>query len=442
MPELKRAIRLRHATAMVIGTIIGASIFVQPAEVTSEVHSVAGVLLVWLLAGAITLVGSLVCAELASAFTRTGGVYVYLTETVHPLLGFLWGWAMLLVMHSGIIAAIATVFARFAGYFLPLGHWGERGIAIAVILGLSAINYAGVRQGSLVQAWFTWVKLGAVALIIVIGVVLGHRVPDHFVPAVRPGGDTAGDVLSALAAALFAYGGWHIVTYSAEETVDPARTIPRALVWGTIIVTVTYLAMNAVYLWVLPLDEVAASSRVAADFADRLLGRGGGTLMSGLVMFSAIGGLAGTILGGPRVYFAMARAGQLFGWLGAVHPRFGTPHRAILVQAAWASALVATGSFRALFTRVIYTEWFFFALVAIGLLRLRRRPIAGAAPAWRMRGVPLLPVAFALVAVAVALNAVRRSPLDSTAGLALVLAGVPAYYAWQRQRRRPPEVAP
>ncbi|MGQ0647344.1 MAG: APC family permease [Gemmatimonadaceae bacterium] len=436
MPALKRAIRLPHATAMVVGIIIGASIFVQPAEVTREVHSVSGVLLVWVLAGALTLIGSLVCAELASTFTRTGGVYVYLSETVHPLVGFLWGWAMLLVMHSGIVAAIAMVFARFVAFFVPLGAWESRAVAVTVILVLSAVNYIGVEHGSRLQTLFTWIKLGAIVLIVGIGAVLGNRVPEHFVGPARPDGDTTGGLLSALAAALFTYGGWHMVTYSAEETVDPARTIPRALVWGTVIVTAAYLAMNTAYLYVLPLDTVAASTRVAADFADRLLGRGGGALMSALVMLSAIGGLTGIILAGPRVYYAMARSGQLFAWLGAVHPRFGTPHRAIVLQAAWASVLVATGSFRALFTRVIYTEWIFFALVAAGLVLLRLRPRPGLQRQYTMPGFPLLPALFVVASLAVAGNALGRNPRDSVIGLSLVLAGIPIYLFWRKESPR------
>src|SRR5262245_38146450 len=275
---LKRAIRLPHATAMVVGTIIGASIFVQPSEVTSQVHSVGGVLLVWLLAGVLTLIGSLVCAELASTFTRTGGVYVYLTEAFHPALGFLWGWAMLLTMHSGIIAAIATVFARYTGTFVPMGTWASRGVAIAVILVLSAVNYVGVRHGSRLQTLFTGGKMLAVLAIVALGFVLGGRVPEHFV-ASASSGDSLRGYLLAMGAGLFAYGGWHMVTYSSEETVEPAKTIPRALLIGTLLVTATYMAMTAVYLYVMPLEKVASSTRVAADLADTLLGSGGAGAM-------------------------------------------------------------------------------------------------------------------------------------------------------------------
>lgn len=418
---------------MVVGTIIGASIFVQPSEVTSQVHSVGGVLLVWFLAGLLTLIGSLVCAELASTFTRTGGVYVYLSEAFHPALGFLWGWAMLLTMHSGIIAAIATVFARYTGTFIPMSQTASRAVAIAVIIVLSVVNYAGVRHGSRLQTLFTTGKLLAVLGIVLAGVALGGRVDAHFAGSATPG-NTLGGYLLAMVAGLFAYGGWHMVTYSSEETVEPAKTIPRALLIGTLVVTVSYMAMTAVYLYVMPLDQVAASSRVAADLADTLLGSGGAGAMSAIVMFSTFGGLAGIILAGPRVYYAMAQDGLLFKWFGELHPRYGTPHRAIILQAVWASVLVATGTFRALFTRVVYTEWIFFAFLAIALMLLRKR-----SDVQRQYSIPLYPLAplvFIVSSLAIVANTLMSDPKDASIGLGLVLIGLPVYFVWLRGSTR------
>jgi APA family basic amino acid/polyamine antiporter len=415
---------------MVVGTIIGASIFVQPSEVTSQVHTVGGVLLVWFLAGLLTLIGSLVCAELASTFTRTGGVYVYLSEAFHPALGFLWGWAMLLTMHSGIIAAIATVFARYTAHFIPLGTAAGRAVAVAVILLLSAVNYVGVKHGSRLQTLFTGGKMLAVAAIVGMGFALGGRVPEHFVGSAA-GGNTLGGYLLAMVAGLFAYGGWHMVTYSSEETVEPAKTIPRALLIGTLIVTVSYMAMTAVYLYVMPLDRVASSTRVAADMADTLLGSGGAGAMSAIVMFSSFGGLAGIVLAGPRVYYAMAQDGLLFKGFAELHPRYGTPHRAIVLQAIWSSVLVATGTFRALFTRVVYTEWIFFALMAIGLMLLRKRTDVS-----RQYSIPLYPLApllFIVSSLAIVVNTLISNPRDASIGLGLVLIGLPVYWVWLKR---------
>ena len=440
---LSQSIRLVDATAMVVGIIIGASIFVQPSEMTGAVPSLPGLLAAWSIAGLLTLGGALICAELSSAFPRTGGVYVYLSETVSPAIGFLWAWAMFWSMHSGIIAALAVIFARYAGYFVPLSPAGTRVVALSAILALSAINYAGVRYGSRLQTAFTIGKVAAVVLMVAVAFVVGARLPAHFVPSASGAGVSVRGLASAVVAALFAFGGWHMVTYAAGETVAPSRTIPRALIIGTAIVTACYLALNAAYLFVLPIDAVAASTRVAADAADAILGGGGAALMSGLVIFSTFGALAGIVLSGPRVYFSMAEDHRWFAWLGAVHARFRTPHRAILLQAAWSSILVLTGTYRALFTRVVYTEWIFFALLAVGLMAARRRahsragetPSPGYNPRYRVPGYPVVPIVFAVVSSGVVLNQLAADLSEALTGLAIVLAGLPFY--WAGARRRP-----
>ncbi len=436
MNRLARVIGLPTATALVVGTIIGSSIFVQASEITARVPSPLGVVLAWAAAGALTLIGALVCAELASAYPRTGGVYVFLKEIYAPSIGFLWGWAMFWTMHSGILAAIATVFARYAGQFVPMGDLATRLVAIGAIVVLSAVNYLGVALGGRVQTLMTAVKVAAVFAIIAVGMWLGSPGPQ-----VIPGPQTAQagvvgltDFLLAVSAGLFAFGGWHMVTYTAEETVDPARTIPRSLMIGVVVVTVCYIGLNAVYLRVLPIDKVIRSTRVAADTFEVLLGPQWAKVIAGLVMFSAFGALNGIVLAGPRVYYQMAQDKLWFGWAGELHPRFQTPAKAILLQAAWASALVFTGTYRALFTRVIYTEWIFFALLAAGLLILRRR--AGYQPAWRMPLVPLAPLVFVLVSAAIVVNHVRADPMESAIGLLIVASGFPAYRWWHRLRWR------
>ncbi len=379
------------------------------------------------------MIGALVCAELASTFTETGGVYVYLREAFNPAAGFLWGWAMFWIMHSGIIAAIAVVFARYTAYFVPLDDSGIKAVAVAVILVLSGVNYLGVKHGSTLQALFTVGKLLAIGLIIVLGFTLGSSLPEHFVAGEAVARDISlSDFLTALVAGLFAFGGWHMVTYSSEETIDSRRTIPRALLIGITVVTTCYIAMNTVYLYVLPLDTVASSTRVAADAADLLLGSGGGGMMSAIVMFSTFGALSGIVLAGPRVYYSMARDGLLFRWVGAIHPKHRTPHFAILLQATWCSVLVLTGTFRALFTRVIYTEWVFFGLMAIGLFLLRRRgDLAREYSTW---GYPVLPILFIVASFAIVLNQLVTNTQESVIGLSFVLAGLPIYYLWARKR--------
>jgi len=426
---------------MVVGTIIGASIFVQPSEITGRVPTPGGIYLVWLLSGVLTLFGALVTAELASALPESGGVYAFLREAFGPWLGFLWGWAMFWTMHSGIIAAIAMVFGRYVGFFVPLDETGVRGVAVGAIVLLSGVNYVGVRHGTLLQTAFTGGKLLAVLAIIALGFAFGGPAHAAAVAGANPvvGSWGMGDFGRAMVAGLFAFGGWHMVTYNAEETSDPRRTIPRALVVGTLLVTACYIALNAVYLWVLPLEVVAGSVRVAADAADAVFGRGGGAAMSGLVVFSTFGAVSGIVLAGPRVYYAMARDGLLFAWASEVHPRYHTPHRAILVQGAWSCVLVATGTYRALFTRVVYTEWIFFGLMAIGLILLRRRQdlIRG----YEIIGYPWVPLVFATSAFSIVVYQVISDPGSSLAGLGLVLLGLPIYHFWARRRfRHPPNL--
>jgi basic amino acid/polyamine antiporter, APA family len=371
MSELRRTMRLPDATAMVVGIIIGASIFVQPSEITRLVPDAAGIAVVWAFAGVLTLVGALICAELSSAFPRTGGVYVFLRDIFGSPMGFLWGWAMFWSMHTGIIAAIAVVFARYVGYFVPLGTTGIRLVAVAAILGLSAFNCLGIRHGSRLQTIVTGAKLLAIGVLIIGGLTIARGGS----PTVSSPADFgASDILLGLVAGLFAFGGWHMVTYTAGETVNPERTIPRSLVLGTLIVTACYIALNAIYLRVLSIDGVTASTRIAADAAEALVGPVGATLVALLVILSTFGAVNGIILAGPRVYFSMANDGLFLRWAATLHPGFGTPVRAIVLQGLWACVLVMTDTYRGLFTRVVYTEWIFFGLLAVGVMLLRRRP--------------------------------------------------------------------
>jgi APA family basic amino acid/polyamine antiporter len=412
-------------------------VFVQASEITALVPTTGGVIAAWVLAGALTLVGALICAELASAFPRTGGVYVFLRELYSPALGFLWGWAMFWTMHSGIVAAIATVFARYAGTFVALGDTGTRLVAVGAILSLSAVNYAGTRAGSRLQAGITGVKVAAVAAIMLMGWALEPGMVTRLEagPVTAAAGITLNGLLLAVSAGLFAFGGWHMVTYTAEETVDAPRTIPQALRLGIVIVTICYVGLNAVYLSVLSVPEVIASTRVAADTFARLVGDWGAAAISGLVMVSAFGALNGIVLLGPRVYYQMAQDGLLFKWVAEAHPRFQTPARAIVLQAVWSSVLAWTGTYRALFTRVIYTEWIFFALLGVGILLLRRRP--GYHPAWPMPLVPVAPLTFAVAAAAIVVNQIAADPVESAIGLGLVVSGLPVYWLWSRKQALP-----
>jgi APA family basic amino acid/polyamine antiporter len=422
---------------MVVGTIIGASIFVQPSEIARHLESPAQVMVVWAACGILTLFGALVCAELASAFPQTGGLYVFMRDAFSPLAGFLWGWAMFWTMHSGIIAAIAVVFARYTAFFVPAGETGVRALAVGIILALSAVNYAGVRAGSRLQTSLTIAKVAAIVLMVAIGLLYAPASEPAATIAARPAPSSGiRDFLLAMVAGLFAYGGWHMVTYTAGETKMAARTIPLALLVGVALVTACYVALNLVYLRILPIDAVRSSTRVAADAADVVVGRGGSTLLAALVMVSSAGALTGIILTGPRVYYSMAHDGLAPAWMGFTHPVHRTPSHAIIAQGIWSAVLAVTGAYRELFTRVIYTEWLFFALMAAGLFVLRRRP--DYAPAYRTWGYPVVPLVFIAVSLAIVVNQFVTDPGEAAIGLGLVAAGAPIYYWRHHANRRLP----
>jgi APA family basic amino acid/polyamine antiporter len=328
-------------------------------------------------------------------------------------------------MHSGIIAAIAMVFARYAATIVPMTDAGIRFAAVGGILALSAINYVGVRPGSAVQTGLTMAKIGAIVLLLALLFGRGTLAAPAAAGAV-----TATGFFRGLAAGLFAFGGWHMVTYAAEETRDPERTIPRALMFGTAVVVLVYLMLNAAYLLVLPFDRVLSSTHVAFDATMAAAGPAAASAISVLVIVSSLGAISGIILAGPRVYFAMADDGLLFRWMGAVHPRYRTPYLAIVAQAIWSSVLVLTGTYGTIVSRVIYTEWIFFGALALGMLSLRRRP--GQRATFRAWGYPATPVVFAIVCLALVAAQIKSDPQSSVSGLALVAAGLPVYWIWRR----------
>jgi APA family basic amino acid/polyamine antiporter len=425
---------LAAATSMVVGIIVGASIFVQPSEVTRLVPNRSGVILAWLVSGVLTLCAALVCAELSRLFPQTGGVYVFLKQIYSPALGFLWGWTMFFVMHAGILAAIAVVLARYAGYFLGFGDTGVRLLAMAAILFVSFIQYLGVKPGSAVQVTLTAAKICAIAFLCAVIFTLG-KTAHHGVAASADQPVHLASFGLAVAAGLFAFGGWHMVSYSAGETRNPARIIPRALIFGVFIVTACYTLLNAAYLYVMPLGSVATSTRVAADAMERVLGPAGGKAITVVIIVSALGSLNGIALAGPRVYYAMAQDGLAFRWMGALHPKRRTPYLAIAAQAVWACILATTNSYRALFSRVIYTEWLFFALLAAGIFLLHRR--GQYTPKFLAFAYPLLPAISFLTSAAIAINQIFDAPRDSFIGLGLLLMGLPVYFFWASRSTNP-----
>jgi len=427
----KRALGPFDATMLVVGGIIGAGIFINPAIVAARLGSPGEVLGAWVAGGVVALAGAFTYAELGALFPRAGGQYVYLREAFHPLVGFLYGWALLLIISSGAIAAVAITFAQYALRLAGGPPAPAATLAVAAIWLLSAVNYVGVKPGSRVVNVFVVLKLAA--LVALVAIALGAERVATVPTAPRPAVPWAA-FGAALVPILFAYGGWQQTNYVAEEVKDASRTLPVALVAGTAIVVVVYVAVNVAYLRTLGLAGLAATLTPAADAASRVLGAGGSQFVAVAIVVSTFGFLDVTILAASRVYYAMAADGVFLPSVARLHPRFGTPTVALLLQAVWASVLACSGGYGQLLDYVVFADWIFFGLTGVSLFVFRQRlPLARRARGTvRTPGYPLLPALFVVAAAAVVISVMRTNPRGSAAGVVLLAAGVPAYWWWRR----------
>ena len=452
--RFERALGPFDATMVVVGGIIGAGIFINPYIVAQRLPSEGWVLAAWAAGGVIALAGALAYAELGSLFPKAGGQYVYLRDAYHPLVGFLYGWALLLLIECGAIAAVAITFAEYALRLVGRENASALPLAIAAIVVVSAINYLGVKPGSRVLNVFVVLKVAALAVLIGAGFLIAPAVPDA---GAGPAGGTAGagDALAGGAAALpvlfgaalvpilFSYGGWQNANYVAEEIDDPRRNLPRSLLAGTLLVAAIYVLVNIVYLRALGLEGLAATRTPASDAAGRLLGPGGDRFVAAAIAISTFGFLDLAVLAPTRVYYAMAADGLFFRGVARLHPRFRTPSLAIVLQAAWAIALALTGTYAALVDTVVFADWIFFGLTVASVLVFRRRvPLRSRlAGGFRMPLYPVLPILFAVVSAGVVASVVASNPARSAVGAALLLAGVPAFLYWKRRAPIPAEEA-
>jgi len=432
-PQLLRALGGWEATAIVVGVMIGTGIFIVPAEITRSMGTREAALSVWAVTGILSLLGALSFAELAAMMPQAGGQYVYLREAYGPLTAYLCGWSFFIAAQTGGISVLAVGFAEYATEFIPLTPWEQKAMAAASIVVFTAINYVGVREGGLVQSILTGVKVGAIATIILLGWVLVRGLPGGPAALAAPTGHRfAASFGVAMVGAFWAYEGWNCCTFAAGEVRRPERNVPLALILGTAAVIAIYLAMNLVYYHVLPMDQVARSSRVGADAAVRIFGRTGSYLVSLLIIISTLGSLNGSILAAPRVYYAMARDGLFFRWCARVHPRFHTPHLALLVQGVWAIVMVAAGTYEQLFTYVIFAAFVFYALTALAVVVLRRTQPDAPRP-YRVFGYPYVPIIFVLGSACFLVNTLVEKPVEAGFGAAMLAAGVLVYGFWKRR---------
>ncbi len=459
--------------SIVVGAVIGSGIFKKPAVMAGQLGSPELLIGVWVLAGIITLFGALTNAEIAGMISRTGGQYIFFQKMYGDFMAYLYGWSVFAIIQTGSIASITYVFSQyfeeffplmqlpdatvqsavihipFIGAISPLADIGVKMLTIGIIVGLTTVNYLGVRFGGTVQNIFTVLKVAAILFLVAAGFTVGAGSLDHFsldsTAGVPPNGPLMLALVAAMSGAFWAYDGWNNITYIAGEVREPQRTIPRALMLGTLIIISVYVLTNLAYLYLLPIDVMAGSQLVASDAARVILGNRGAEFVAIAVMISTFGTSNGTILASARVYFAMARERMFFPSIGAIHPTFRTPGNALILQAAWTSILVLTGTFDTLTDMLIFVSWIFYALGAFGIFILRRTMPDTPRP-YRVWGYPVVPalfvvfaciyVAFTLYGDITAYAEGRAEIINSVFGLILVGMGIPFYIYFRSQNKK------
>ena len=433
--ELKRQIGLRTATALIVGEVIAVGIFLTPAGMAKSLGSPVWLLIVWLLMGGMALCGALCYGELAARFPEAGGGYVYLREAYGRPIAFLYGWMALLVMDPGLTAALAVGLASYVGYIFKLPPAGLKAVAIGSILIVALVNIRGVRLGGWLIRWLTILKLGLLGLVVIWGFGLRAGNWSNFAPllAQRPGSEPLlGALAGGIVGAFFSFGGWWDLSKLAGEVSDPERTLPRALIYGVTILTAVYILTSAAFMYLVPLEQVASGETFAAQAGEVLFGRLGGQVLSGIVIVAVTGSLAAVVMSAPRVYFAMARDGLFIPAAAAIHPRYGTPARAILIQATLASLLVLVGTFNTIISYFVFVVVIFIALTIAALFVLRRR--ASQSIVYSTPGYPVTPIIFLLLIALLLFLLGGHSPKQAILGVGVVALGLPVYYLLFRGR--------
>lgn len=435
--RLPRVLNLADVISIVVGGVIGSGIFLVPAKIALEVKSPLLMLLVWVVGGFLSFLGALAFAELGAAMPEAGGMYIYLREAYGPLLSFLFGWTLFLVIDSGAIATLAVAFsANYLPYFFKMSPLMSKMVAVVFIAFLAAVNYIGVRWGANLQNLLTLIKMGAIVGICGAIFLFGKGQAGNFLEP-RPGKFSL-DLLSAFGVAMvatfWAYKGWESATYSAGEVKNPERNMPLGLLFGLGIIISLYLLANLAYLYVLPTSVIAETSRVAAEAMKVAVGPAGASIISFVILFSIMGAANQNLICSPRVYFAMSRDGLFFKNIARVHPRFLTPHVSIIFISLWSIILSLSGTFEQLFTYVVFGQWLFFGLTGAAVFVLRKKRPDLPRP-YRTWGYPFTPAIFVLAALLISLNSLVKEFWNSLAGLGIIMLGVPAYFYWQRKQK-------
>lgn len=433
MAKLKKALTLYGLTMIAVGSCIGSGIFLTPSSIAKELGSPSLMLFVWFIGGVVALTGALTFAELGGMFTGSGGVYVYLKKAYGDLVAFLYGWSIFTVITSGAIAALALAFARYIDFLIPLGEQGMLVVAIFAIIIVTLINIKGVKIAELFASSFTTMKLLGILLIIAIGFA-GYFSWSSFTPDFTIQSTTSKSFAGALIGVLWSYGGWHHASYLAGEAINPQKTIPKAMMLGALVVTITYLLINLAYIFLLPIGEMATSKAVAADAIGNIFGWGG-LFIAILIAISTFGTAGIYTLSAPRIYFAMARDGVFFDFLTKVHPVWRTPVNAILLQSAWAIVLLLFwGTFENLITYVVFMDWIFMTLAAASIFTFRKSMPDVERP-YKTIGYPIIPLIFIVISIWFLVYTLVGKPDQAYAGLGLTGIGVLLYFVFKNTQK-------
>ncbi len=433
MAHLKQALTGFDLTMIAIGSTIGSGIFLTPSLIAQQLESPWLILAVWVVGGVTTIAGALTFAELGGMLPGAGGVYVYLNQAYGGLWGFLFGWAYLLVVNTGGVAALSVAFATYFGSFVSLDPTGTTLAAILGLAFLTALNVIGVKVGGMFSDVFTLLKLAGIILLIVVGLGWGSSSATEFSAAAVLPENLGGALAVAMVGVLWSYGGWQHASFAAAEAKEPQRTVPLAMVTGALVVTAVYILTNVAYMLLLPLSSIGGAERVAADAISVVLGPAGGTMIAAAIVVSTFGTAGIYTLTAPRIYFAMAHDGVFFRSVAQVHPRFHTPATAIIIQSAWACVLILFwGTFNELISYVVFTDWIFFGLAAGSIFIFRRRMPDAARP-YKTFGYPATPLLFIAVAMWFVINTCVEKPEQAVAGLGFLALGVPVYYFWRKR---------
>lgn len=440
-PEFRRILGPFDATMVVVGGIIGAGIFINPYIVAQRLGSPGWVLAAWMAGGLVAMAGALTFAELGVVMPRAGGHYAYIREAFHPLLGFLYGWALLFMIETGAIAAVSVTFAEYTLRLVGREGADALPLAVAAILMVGGINALGVKPGSRVLNLFVVLKVLALALLIGMGLLIpvGEVVGGSTGPAPafsRTGGSVVFWAFgAALIPVMFSFGGWQNANYVAEEIRNPRKNLPRSLILGTALVVAIYVFVNWVYLRTLGHPGLAGTLTPAGDTAQRLVGNWGDRFLALTISISTFGFLNLTMLAPTRVYYAMARDGVFLSSVSRLHPRFRSPTRAIYLQTGLALVLVFWKDYAQLVDYVVFADWIFFGLAGASLFVFRRKIPLGTRPAgtFKTPGYPWVPGVFVAVALLIVLSSFWSDPLGSTLGLLMLGTGIPAFIYWKKR---------